>query len=326
MATLVHAGVLSSLLVASAFAAEAPSLSLERRIPLGKVDGRMDHFAVDRKRQRLFLAELGNDTVSVIDLQGATVAHRLTDIDEPQGLAFAGDLDMLYVGSGGDGTVRAYRADDFSLVAEVDLGDDTDNLRLDAATGTLYAGYGSGGLAALDAKTLAKKVDFPLKDHPESFQLDPAGDRIFVNVPNSHEIVVLSRKTGRQVATWPVPYGANFPMAVRADGSQVLAVFRSPARLVSFDSSDGKVMADVPTCADADDVFIDEKRSAAYVACGDGSIDAVSLIDGELTPKVVVQTSRGARTAYYDAVLDRLFLAVREVGATPAGVWAFRPK
>ena len=37
-------------------------------VPLPGVEGRFDHFAVDLKGKRLFVAALGNDTVEVIDL------------------------------------------------------------------------------------------------------------------------------------------------------------------------------------------------------------------------------------------------------------------
>src|SRR6476619_6814082 len=37
----------------------APPLSLEFKIPLGHVAGRIDHMAVDLARRRLFVAELG---------------------------------------------------------------------------------------------------------------------------------------------------------------------------------------------------------------------------------------------------------------------------
>ena len=43
-------------------------LLFERKIPLGEVRGRIDHLTVDLKRNRLFVAELENDTVAVVDL------------------------------------------------------------------------------------------------------------------------------------------------------------------------------------------------------------------------------------------------------------------
>jgi hypothetical protein len=56
-------------LSAAGRAADSMALVLEAKIPLGDVRGRIDHFAVDLGRQRLFVAELGNNGVGVIDLR-----------------------------------------------------------------------------------------------------------------------------------------------------------------------------------------------------------------------------------------------------------------
>ena len=63
-----------TLLVDSSWA-ETPLL-LERKISLGEVRGRIDHLAVDLKRNRLFVAELENDTVAVVDL----VAYKVIEV------------------------------------------------------------------------------------------------------------------------------------------------------------------------------------------------------------------------------------------------------
>jgi hypothetical protein len=42
-------------------ATDKAPLVLEAKIPLGAVEGRIDHMAFDAKRERLFVAELGND-------------------------------------------------------------------------------------------------------------------------------------------------------------------------------------------------------------------------------------------------------------------------
>lgn len=61
--------IISSALSSTVVADESAALSLETKIFLGKVSGRIDHLAVDLPRQRLFVAELGNDTVGVVDLK-----------------------------------------------------------------------------------------------------------------------------------------------------------------------------------------------------------------------------------------------------------------
>src|ERR1051325_11451940 len=55
--------------------AATDALTLERKIPLGEVAGRIDHLAIDPAHRRLFVAELGNDTVGVVDVVHGPVLH-----------------------------------------------------------------------------------------------------------------------------------------------------------------------------------------------------------------------------------------------------------
>src|SRR5215472_7727230 len=102
-----------ALLTTVAACAPGPSnaqqaLALEAKIPLGAVKGRIDHLAVDLARKRLFVAELGNDSVSVVDIAGGKVLHRISGLDEPQGVGYVKSTDTLYVANAGDGSVRLF--------------------------------------------------------------------------------------------------------------------------------------------------------------------------------------------------------------------------
>src|SRR5262245_21157080 len=63
-------------------AIEPAPLTIEAKIPLGDVRGRIDHLAIDLARQRLFAAELGNNSLSIVDLKGQKVLHRITGLNE----------------------------------------------------------------------------------------------------------------------------------------------------------------------------------------------------------------------------------------------------
>jgi hypothetical protein len=78
-------GTLENGLKASERIAGAP-LALQSKIPLGEVSGRIDHLAIDPKRQRLFVAELGNNSVGVVDLAAGKVMRRIDGLSEPQGV------------------------------------------------------------------------------------------------------------------------------------------------------------------------------------------------------------------------------------------------
>jgi YVTN family beta-propeller protein len=306
-------------------AAETVPLQLEAQIPLGSVRGRIDHMAVDLKRQRLFVAELGNDTVGIIDLANHAVIRTLSGLREPQGVGYEPVTDMLYIANAGDGSVRAFEGPDYAAKERIELGSDADNIRMDLAANRVFVGYGSGALAIIDPSTRKKIGEIPLKAHPEAFQIDPNSAQIFVNVPEARAIAVVDRVTQQQTGTWPLSgRGANFPMALDSVRRQVLVIFRAPAELGVFAMTDGKLITSIETCGDADDVFMDAKRARAYVSCGAGFVDVFEA-KGEVYRRIArIPTVSGARTALFVPELDRLLVAARASGNEPAAIWIFR--
>jgi DNA-binding beta-propeller fold protein YncE len=297
------------MLVAPAWAAP---LELEAKIPLGQVRGRIDHLAIDVARQRLFVAELGNDTVG--------------GLHEPQGVGYEPTTDTLYVANAGDGAVQLYQGADLTPVGRIELGDDADNVRIDASANKVIVGYGSGALALIDPVARKKIGDIKLKSHPESFQISADGSRGFVNVPGAHEIAAVSFAQGRQTAAWaPGLLLSNYPMTFDKTADRVHVVFRHPATLAAFDAQSGKKLYSLETCGDSDDVFFDSKRSRAYVSCGDGLIEVISDQGKNYVKDAKVATISGARTSLFVPELDRYFLAVRANGQEPAAIWIFKP-
>src|SRR5262245_6341960 len=250
-------------------ATNAP-LQLEAKVPLGAVSGRIDHMAVDLTRRRLFVAELGNESVGVVDLDTQKVIHRISGLKEPQGVAYVRTNDLLYVASGGDGSVRFFAGPNYSPAGRIDLGADADNIRVDMGANHLLVGYGGGAIAVIDLRDNGKIFSFALRAHPESFQLDPSSRQIFVNLPNARAIAVLNESMGKEGAVWPLRHGGNFPMALDTERHRVLVAFRNPAKLAVFDWQTGSVISEVDICGDADDLFLDAKRNRGYVTCGPG--------------------------------------------------------
>ena len=309
----------------SARAVERPPLTIEAKIPLGDVRGRIDHLAIDHARQRLLVAEFGNNSISIVDLKEQKVLHRITGLNEPQGVAYVSDGDLIFVSNGGDGSVRTFSGDDFSPRGRIDLGEDADNLRVDQSNNLVFAGFGSGGLAIIDARSPEKVVEIALKGHPEGFELEPSGKRVFVNVPDAREIAIIDRLSNVQTASWKTSEAsANFPMAVQQKAPELLTVFRRPPRLAAVDTRSGNVNTGVSTCGDADDVFVDDKRGRAYVSCGDGFIDVFQL-DG-LSRINHMPTAIGARTSLYDPDMNRFFLAVNAAHGLAAAIWVYEPE
>jgi hypothetical protein len=114
-------------------------------------------------------------------------------------------------------------------------------------------------------------------------------------------------------------------MAIDRDAHRVLVVFRNPPTLMALSSEDGRVVAKIETCGDADDVFVDPKRRRVYVSCGEGVVDILEQREAEYRRLARVPTVSGARTSLFVPELDRLFVAVRTRSNEPAAIWVFHP-
>jgi DNA-binding beta-propeller fold protein YncE len=309
---------------AAAQSEQTAPLVLEAKIVLGNVRGRIDHMAVDLNRQRLFVAELGNDSVGVVDLANHTLERTIAGLKEPQGVGYEPATDTLYVANAADGSVRFFEGRDLKPTGQLELGSDADNVRITADH--VLVGYGSGGLAIIDAATRRKIGDVAVEAHPEGFQIDPDAGQIFVNLPNAHAIAVVDFRAQKQVGKWSLSNrGANFPMALDPARHQVLVIFRTPAALGVFSPVGGKLVATAETCGDADDLFVDAKRDRVYVSCGAGFIDVLQAHETTYRRNARIPTVSGARTSLFVPALDRLLVAVRANLTEPAAIWVFRP-
>jgi hypothetical protein len=318
-------GILAALLCATVNAAEPAPLVLEATLPLGDVRGRIDHLAVDLGRRRLFVAELGNDTLGVVDLRNGRLLQSLGGLSEPQGVGYAPATDELYVANGGDGTLRVFGGEALSPRGQVRLGEDADNVRIAGSPARIVAGYGRGGLAIVDPLTHARVANIQLAGHPEGFQVF-GGGRVLVNVPDTQEIAVVDLAAGTQIASWPLATErGNFPLASGEGGSEAWVATRHPARLILFEVATGQRKVSLDSCGDADDVFVDSKRHRVHVICGTGSIDTWELRNGQYVKLDTVATVPGARTGLFVPELDRLFVAVRATATKSAAIWVFRP-
>jgi DNA-binding beta-propeller fold protein YncE len=301
-------------------ASAAEPLRPVQTIPLPGVEGRIDHFGFDAKGQRLFVAALGNNTVEVVDLAAGMVIGRIKDLQAPQGIALSRDFNRLAVANDTDGSVRLFDAATFKPVHVIDLKDDADNVRYDADARRFWVGYGNGGLAAIDPNSGQLLADVKLDAHPESFQLESKGKRIFVNVPGARHIAVVDREKGTVIAKWPLNDSqANFPMALDEANRRLFIGCRRPAKLLVLDMESGKSVASLDIVGDTDDLFYDAANKRIYVTGGEGRITVVAQAGAD-SYRVAgqVATAAGARTSYFVPSTGRLYVAVPHRNAQPA--------
>ena len=309
-------------------AQEPATLRLIKTIPLPGVKGRFDHFAIDVKGRRLFVAALGNNTLEVADAAAGKRLQSITGLHKPTGVVYLPSSDQIGVANGDDGTLRFYSGTSYSLASTLGSLDDADNLRIDQKSKLIFLGFGDGALAVIDPATMKQTRSIKLSAHPESFQLEPQGNRIFVNVPDAKQVVVLDRTQMTALARWPMTkFTANFPMALDGANRRLFIGCRQPARLVVFDTANGKSVTDLAISGDTDDLFYDAKLKRLYLSCGEGFIDVIGQRDADTYQmRERISTRVGARTSFFSGDLNEFYLAVPMQGEHQAEIRVFQPQ
>ena len=325
------------LLVSSSLAhgQESQVLSLETHIPLPNVKGRIDHFSVDVKGQRLFVAAVDNHTLEVVDLKTGWRVHTIADLAEPQGVFYDASTNHLFVACGLDGVTKIFDGTTFKVLATVKFPDDADNIRYDARGKGVIVGYagakqlrkreeGTGGLGFLDSNG-KKTGDIVIDAHPESFQLEEAGTRLFVNVPEKKEIEVIDLVKRTVVARWPVSAKNNFPMALDEAHHRLFVGCWVPPRLLVFDTETGKEVTSGEIAGSTDDLFYDSRRSRAYVLTSQGFLEVFQRKDPDHYDRIArYPTPPRTQTGLFVPEWGKLFAAVQKQGEQSAEIRVYQ--
>lgn len=313
------------ILLAVAVAPAAPSkviapLELAGTITLPGFTGDFDHFAVDEKGGRLFLAGEDHKTVEVFDLKTGSRLKSISGFGTPHSIFYLSDSDRILVTDGDQGMLKILRGTDYAEVEHVDGLAGADSGRIDAEAHVLYVVTGGKDvpldysfLVAIDLKTNKKIGELRIEStHVEALALESSSSRMFVNLTDKHAVAVVDRKAMKEIARWPIGSQAdNSPMAYDEAHRRLLIVCRKPGTLLVMDSDSGRVITQIPAAERSDDIAFDAASGRIYVPGGEGYTSVFqqrSPDQYELLAKVT--TEPGAKTCLLVPSLARFFVAV----------------
>jgi DNA-binding beta-propeller fold protein YncE len=295
------------------------ALKLVQTIPLPEVDGRIDHFAIDVKARRAFLAALTKNTIEVVDLSAGRVTHTLSGFAKPQGVLFVPEFNMLFVASGADGSVKTIDGATLAAIRNIGVSLGADAIGYDQRSKEIYVGSGGGDankeegdLTVLSAASGAQVAALTTDAHAGGSVVESHGERVFVLVPEKAEVVVLDRKTKVQVAKWTIPgIQKNVALALDEKSRRLFLGVRNPASVVVLDSDSGAVVASVPTVATLDGLSFDSATRRIYTSGGEGFVDVTQQIDADHYERIArIPTGPIARTSAFVPEWHRLYVAV----------------
>ena len=301
--------------VTAAPAAGPSGYHLIRTVPLAGDEG-WDDLAIHQPSHRLFVTH--GTHVVVVNLTDFSVAGDIPDTPRVHGVAFAGDLG--FTSNGGDNTVSVFNLKTLQLVKRIAVGKGPDAILYDSATKkVLTFNGGSKDATVIDVASQTVDGTIPLGGKPEFAAADGKG-KVFVNIEDTSEIVVLDAKKMVVVKRWPLaPCEEPSGLAIDIAHNRLFAGCHNKMMAV-VDAKSGKIVASPPIGEGVDGNRYDPASRLAFSSNGDGTLTVVR----EISPssfKVIdtVQTQKRARTMVLDPKSHDVFLVTADFNppATP---------
>lgn len=305
-------------------------------IPLPDLqEGDFDHFAIDLRGHRLFLAAEANGAVEVFDTRTNKRIHAIRGLSSPHAMVYRDDLKRLLVVDGDDSAVKIFDSEKYQLLGKIPVSMDADSMAYEPGSQLMYVVNGGREahtsyslISVIDTNAGKKLRDIRIEDTNwvEALALDPSGKRMFVNLTGLGEIGILDRETFAMVDRWRLAAEKrlNVPLKLDEPDHRLFVATRKPAAFLVLDSDSGKVVASMPCVDMVDDIAYDQQAKRIYLA-GDGSVDIVKQSDPDHYARAAsIPGSFRAKTAILVPELHRYYLAVPRHGDHVAEVRVYQ--
>lgn len=319
--------ILRTLVAALAIALPALSLAdtapllLLGRTDLPAYDGDFDHFGVDVKGNRLFLAGEDGGTLEVFDLRSGAHLKTVKDMQTPHAIHFDAKVDRIFVSNSGAGLSKVLDGKSYAQVGTIKLTQGADVMGYDASANRLWFVVGGKNAEPKMAKTIVAQVDPATgkalsettfdTDFTEGVVAEQSGSRLFVNVAGKSEIAVLDKKTGKLLATWPVNEGQNnSQIDLDEKNKRLFLITRKPFKFVVVNTENGQSVASFDAPGRTNGMMFDAANHRIYAA-GDDYVAVFRQKDADHYEEIArVPSEKGAKTAYLVPEVGQLFVAV----------------
>ena len=294
---------------------------------LGAYHGDFDHFAVDLRDRRLFLAGEDGAALEVFDLESGAFVQSLKGFGVPHSPVLLSDANALVVVDG-ERPSQIRNASTLALERTITLPKGADSVAYDSSTQHLWVVTGGKDVSQRDSNLIEvdpatgkifHSVHFDA-NHVEALAVEQHGNRLYINVTDKNEIAVVDKQAGKILTWWRVREAReNAPMALDEADHRLFVVTRKPGMLLVLNADTGATVAHFPAPARADDVVWDASTQRIYVPGGDGYIGVYQESSADSYTQLARIPSRaGAKTAALVPSLQRLFIAASP-GDTNAG-------
>ncbi len=302
-------------------AQEKLPLKLITTTPMPGFTGDFDHFGVDLKGNRLFLASEVQKTVEVFDLRTGQRIHSIKGFGQPLTMVYLAESNRLIVTDGGDtDSVELVDCADYKIINTLKLGQGVDHSAYNPHNKFFYVENGGAApdgkvhvLSIIDTQSFRQvgEVAGLPGDSNEGMVIDRAGEKLYVNLTGTDEVGVIDLKTLQLVAKWHLPPGAHVAHAIALDepNQRLFTAARKPGQFIVFNIDTGKVVTTLPCVGMNSDMSLDVERKRIYVT-GSETASVFDQRDADHYEHIAeVPTAYRAKSSIFVPELKRLYVA-----------------
>jgi YVTN family beta-propeller protein len=295
------------------------TLRTVRDIPLQGNPSRWDYQSFDPQAHRLYIAHLGDGTVTVYDTRSGAVVGEIRDVPGVHGVIAVPELDKVYATATDKNQVAVIDPNTLSVIATTDGGDYPDGLAYAPDVGKVYVSDEHGGTdTVIDTKTNQPVATIQLGSDVGNTQYDPGSHRILVAVGAKNQLATIDPSQDRVVGMVDLPgcQGAH-GLAIDADQRRAFVACEGNAKLVALDLQTMQVVFSGDVGKNPDVLALDPVQHRLYVAAESGPLTVFSEDGGTVRELVKADAGPNAHSVAVDPETHHIYLPLQNVDGHP---------
>ena len=280
-------------------------------------EGGWDYLTLDAAAKRLYISH--GTKVVVYDLTKDAVVGEIADTPGVHGAVIASD-GHIFTSNGRESKASMVNAKTLQTIKKVETQGNPDFIMYEPKQKEVYTFNGTGRSATVIDAAGNVVATIPLGGKPEAGVPDPAAGRVYVNNETASTIVVIDVAKHEVVANWPIAPGESAAGLAIDLKNHRLFVGAHNNKMLMMDSTNGRIIAEVPIGGGVDATWFDPGTGYAFSSCSTGTVTiAHEDAPDKLTVVQTLQTATGARTMALDPATHRIYLAAAKYTPPPEG-------
>ncbi len=285
------------------------------RLPGGTT--RFDYQSIDPAARRLYVAQLGDSAIAVVDLNRLRPVATIDHIADVHGVLAVPELNRVFATATGTDQLVAIDATTNHVVGRVPIGRFPDGLAYDPVDNfVLVSNENAGSETIIDAHTLATRGTVKLGDEVGNVTYDPTPRLAWVAVRTPEQLVAFDPATRRVAIRIALPGCEGVHGVYLTNAARAFVACEHNARLAVVDRTGRRLVGLVRVGADPDVLAADPINGRLYVAAESGTLTVL------VTQPTVRVLARGhladtAHTVAVDPRDEQVLFPLEDVGGHP---------